>query len=137
MAPLADPDRLKAYLDAVTNCRDALAKGVSTNYVQMKQPRDAAPAFPWRCNHCGENAVDMATIQYQAEVRHDGRLYTFTIPNLRIPVCRECGEKVFTEDVQPADQRRAPITSSRPCRRPCFPLAVKILRRNAWKQILQ
>jgi hypothetical protein len=66
---------------------------------EMKQPRDAAPAFPWRCNHCGENAVDMATIQYQAEVRHDGRLYTFTIPNLRIPVCRKCGEKVFTEDV--------------------------------------
>jgi hypothetical protein len=36
MAPLADPDRLKAYLDAVTNCRDALAKGVSTNYVQFR-----------------------------------------------------------------------------------------------------
>jgi DNA-binding transcriptional regulator YiaG len=64
-----------------------------------KQPRDATLAFPWRCNHCGENAVDLVTIEYRAEARHDGRLYTFTIPSLRIPVCQECGEKVFTDDV--------------------------------------
>jgi hypothetical protein len=65
----------------------------------MKQPRDAIQPFPWRCNHCGKEAVDMATIAYPAEARHDGRLYAFTIPNLRIPVCRACGEKVFTDDV--------------------------------------
>ena len=41
----------------------------------------------------------MATIAYPAEVRHDGRLYAFTIPSLRIPICRDCGEKVFTDDV--------------------------------------
>jgi DNA-binding transcriptional regulator YiaG len=41
----------------------------------------------------------MATIEYDAEVRHDGRLYTFTIPNLELPVCRACGERVFTENV--------------------------------------
>jgi transcriptional regulator with XRE-family HTH domain len=41
----------------------------------------------------------MATIEYAAEVRHDGRLHTFTVPGLRLPVCGACGEKVFTEDV--------------------------------------
>jgi DNA-binding transcriptional regulator YiaG len=41
----------------------------------------------------------MATVIYDAEVRHDGRLYKFTVPRLEIPVCQACGEKVFTEKV--------------------------------------
>lgn len=41
----------------------------------------------------------MATISYEAEVRHDGRLYAFTVPDLRLPVCQACGSKVFTEKV--------------------------------------
>ena len=64
-----------------------------------KQPRDATQAFPWRCNQCGNRAVEMAIIEYAAEVRHDGRLHAFTMPNLQVPVCRACGEKVFTDDV--------------------------------------
>ena len=40
----------------------------------------------------------MATTDYQAEVRHDGRLYAFTVPNLQLPICQACGEKIFTED---------------------------------------
>ena len=35
MAPLADPDRHRAYLDALNNCKDALKKGVRTNYIQF------------------------------------------------------------------------------------------------------
>jgi DNA-binding transcriptional regulator YiaG len=65
----------------------------------MKCPFNAARAFPWRCHHCGKDAVVMATVEYNAEVRHDGRLHAFTIPALSIPVCNECGEKVFTENV--------------------------------------
>ena len=51
----------------------------------------------------------MATTEYEAEVRHDGRLYTFTIPNLKLPVCQSCGERVFTEkvDAQVNDGLRA------------------------------
>ena len=64
-----------------------------------KQPREATQPFPSRCNQCGKRAVDMATIEYAAEVRHDGRLHAFTIANLQIPVCQTCGEKVFTDDV--------------------------------------
>jgi DNA-binding transcriptional regulator YiaG len=41
----------------------------------------------------------MTTTRYDAEIRHDGRLYSFTIPRLDIPVCRACGEKVLTEKV--------------------------------------
>jgi len=41
----------------------------------------------------------MATTEYKAEVRHDGRLHTFTISNLELPVCQACGERVFTEKV--------------------------------------
>lgn len=41
----------------------------------------------------------MSTTAYDAEVRHDGRLYTFSISELKIPICQACGEKVFTEDV--------------------------------------
>ncbi len=41
----------------------------------------------------------MASAAYNAELRHDGRLYSFTIPHLHVPVCQSCGEKVFTEKV--------------------------------------
>ena len=51
----------------------------------------------------------MSTICYEAEIRHDGRLYTFTIPHLDIPVCQACGEKVFTEKVD--DQINAALRS--------------------------
>ena len=41
----------------------------------------------------------MTKISYDAETRHDGRSYTFTVPDLLLPVCKACGKKVFTEKV--------------------------------------
>ena len=41
----------------------------------------------------------MTTTCYEAEIGHDGRLYTIAIPDLDIPVCQACGEKVLTEKV--------------------------------------
>lgn len=64
-----------------------------------KRPRGAQRPFPWRCQHCGKMEVVMATIEYDAEVRHDGRLHAFVIPNLEVPCCQACGEKVFTGEV--------------------------------------
>lgn len=64
-----------------------------------KSPALSEDAFPWRCRHCGANEVVMATTAYEAEVRHDGRLHAFTIPELNLPICQACGEKVFTETV--------------------------------------
>jgi len=65
----------------------------------LKQPKANASTSESRCRNCGNETVSIATITYDAEVRHDGRLYEFTIPKLRIPVCTTCGEKVFTEEV--------------------------------------
>jgi putative zinc finger/helix-turn-helix YgiT family protein len=74
-----------------------------------KRPFGAQRPFPWRCRHCGKNQVVMTTVSYDAEVRHDGRLYTFTIPQLEIPACKACGQKVFTEKVD--DQINAALRS--------------------------
>jgi putative zinc finger/helix-turn-helix YgiT family protein len=73
---------------------------MSSDYQKAsKRPVNAQRSFPWRCRHCGKNQVTMTTTSYYAEVRHDGRLYAFTIPGLHIPACTACGEKVFTEKV--------------------------------------
>ncbi len=36
MATLIDRERLQAYHDAIRNCKEALSKGVTTNYVQFR-----------------------------------------------------------------------------------------------------
>ena len=41
----------------------------------------------------------MKAISFDAEFRHDGKLHHFTVPELKIPVCEACGEKVFNENV--------------------------------------
>jgi DNA-binding transcriptional regulator YiaG len=40
----------------------------------------------------------MGKTGYAAEVLHDDRLHSFTIPELELPICRSCREEVFTED---------------------------------------
>jgi DNA-binding transcriptional regulator YiaG len=67
------------------------------------------PAFPWRCGHCGKEEVQLATVEYDAAVRHDGRLHRFSIPSLAIPICGACGQRVFTisVDSQITDALRA------------------------------
>jgi putative zinc finger/helix-turn-helix YgiT family protein len=76
---------------------------------EAKRPVGAERPFPWRCRHCGKNEVVMTTTRYDAEVRHDGRLYAFTVDCLDIPVCQACGQKVFTEKVD--DQINAALRS--------------------------
>ena len=66
---------------------------------QTERPAGAERPFPWRCRHCGKNEVVMATVSYDAEIRHDGRVYAFTIPHLALPICQVCGERVFTVKV--------------------------------------
>lgn len=64
-----------------------------------KRPVGAERPFPWRCRHCGKDQVFPTILSYDAEVRHAGRVHVFQIPKLEVPVCRACGEKVFTEKV--------------------------------------
>jgi len=64
-----------------------------------KRPLIDEQPFPWRCPSCGKKSVEMGTVEHQAEVTHEGRSYSLTIPNLRVPVCGACGEELFTDDV--------------------------------------
>src|SRR5260370_30875156 len=63
-----------------------------------KRPFSAERPFPWKCHQCFKNQVVMTSVSYDAEFKHDGRLHKFTVPELRIPVCEACGEKVFTDE---------------------------------------
>jgi hypothetical protein len=65
----------------------------------VKKPLGADRPFPWRCRHCGETAVVPKLVDYQDEVKYDGRLVSFLARNIEIPVCQNCDEKVFTEVV--------------------------------------
>ena len=51
--------------------------------------------FPRACVTCGKEAVWPATVDYDAKVRHEGRLYEFHVPDLQANQCRECGETTF------------------------------------------
>lgn len=64
-----------------------------------KRPPKFERPFPLRCRQCGKHEVVLATTEYDAEVRHDGRLHSFRIPRLELPVCQACGARVFTEHV--------------------------------------
>lgn len=64
-----------------------------------KRPVGGTRPFPWRCPRCAKKEVVLEAISYDAEIRHDGRLHKFTVPNLEIPICRACGEKIFSEQV--------------------------------------
>jgi len=64
-----------------------------------KAPRVTQRPFPWRCHECGEKSVTLSRIRYEATLRHDGRLHSFTVPELELPVCVSCGAKVFTDAV--------------------------------------
>lgn len=70
---------------------------ISDKAVQEKKPFVGELPFPWRCRHCGKEQVVLTHTAFDAEVRHDGRLHSFGVPDLELPVCQSCGEKVFTE----------------------------------------
>jgi len=51
------------------------------------------------CPRCGKAEVESAVFDFDAEVRHDGKLHAFRVPALRAWQCRACGERIFTNDV--------------------------------------
>ncbi len=56
--------------------------------------------FPWRCAECGREDVVPASTSYAGQVKYDGRQYSVDIPDLEIPTCQACGERVFTNRVE-------------------------------------
>src|SRR5947207_2730520 len=62
----------------------------------MKTPSTgASKAFPWKCGHCRQRAVQPAVVSYTCEADHDGRTYAITVPTLKVPRCANCGELVL------------------------------------------
>jgi ribosomal protein L32 len=65
----------------------------------VKRTKPAHPCdmpFPRHCPECGKAAIRPATIPYDAEVKHDGRLHAFRIPALQVNQCAACGEVLFS-----------------------------------------
>ena len=67
-------------------------------------PRDAGRVtgdrpYPWLCPECLQLAVRPVTIAYKARLKHDGIEYIIDIPDLQIPKCGNCGELLFTNQV--------------------------------------
>jgi putative zinc finger/helix-turn-helix YgiT family protein len=61
-----------------------------------ESPRGGDRPFPRLCPECGKVEVQRATIAYEAEVKHDGRLYAFRVPRLHVNQCAACGEVLFS-----------------------------------------
>lgn len=78
---------------------------------KLPPPVERDRPFPWRCVECREKEVYPLVTNYTTTIKHDGRPYTITVPDLAIPTCRKCGEQVFTsaEDEQIRDALRAHI----------------------------
>ena len=53
---------------------------------------------PRRCVHCRERAVAPTIVpSYSVETEHDGRKYSFSVPNLDILQCENCGAIVLDD----------------------------------------
>jgi len=52
-------------------------------------------SIPWVCPICRKKEVHPATVHYQAERLHEGRLVAVNITDLLVPQCARCGELVF------------------------------------------
>ncbi len=59
--------------------------------------REIARPFPWRCPKCLKREVQPTIIaDYQARVKHDGRVHEVVVRDLKIAQCQACGETIFT-----------------------------------------
>lgn len=57
----------------------------------MKRP------YPWKCRNCRQLQVNPVTIDYAADLEHDGRTYPVIIKNLEILRCESCGSQVLPD----------------------------------------
>lgn len=73
---------------------------------QLAESRDKP--FPWRCPECGKREVRPVTVHHTSQIKHDDRLYSVEILQLRVPQCEACGEMIFDNnaDSQIADALR-------------------------------
>ena len=60
---------------------------------------DLEPPPLKRCATCHELAVEPAVVDYSFQALRDTGLKWYTVKGLKIPICRACGAKWFTIDV--------------------------------------
>src|SRR5262249_44179079 len=53
--------------------------------------------YPWKCHSCRQQALAPATIDYEAEIEHDGQVYVVRVPALEILRCSNCAEVVLDD----------------------------------------
>src|SRR5438094_660349 len=54
--------------------------------------------FPWACGTCREKAVWPVTVDYTAEMGHDGAMYQVTVPGLEVLECRQCQARMLSDE---------------------------------------
>ena len=64
--------------------------------VNERQPRRRP--YPWRCMSCLKEEVRPASINYLAEIVHDGRRHQFEVPEVTVLQCAACGNRAFDND---------------------------------------
>ena len=73
------------------------SRAISSDATSQKQR-----PFPWRCAECGKEEVVPASTSYTGQLKYDGRQYSVNVPDIEIPTCRACGERVFSNRVEEA-----------------------------------
>jgi putative zinc finger/helix-turn-helix YgiT family protein len=61
-------------------------------------PSAQGKPFPWRCPECGKMEVRPVITAHTSQIKHDGRLHTVNVAQLRVPQCGACGELVFDNE---------------------------------------
>ncbi len=54
--------------------------------------------YPWKCGKCRERRVNPVTVDYRAELEHDGRTYPVACRNLEILRCEACGNEMLPDE---------------------------------------
>ena len=54
--------------------------------------------FPWKCRSCGQKTLAPLQVNYPAKMEHDGKEYSFTVPDLELLECSECHERVLPDE---------------------------------------
>ena len=83
--------------------------------------------YPRCCVECDNESVVRVAIPYNAEVKHDGKLHSFFIPELHIDKCTNCGEEYFSSetDGQISKELRVHL---------CFLQPEEIRAKRSWNQ---
>lgn len=57
-----------------------------------------ARPYPWKCRSCGKQTLSPTVVNYATVMEHDGRSYSFTVPDLAILECTACHERVLPDE---------------------------------------